>query len=250
MPFRISAIASTALAVLVATVSAASAQQWRSGDRDWELLGTVTQEQRVERQVIDVGRREGRFGRIGISVLDNDADVLDLKIVYGNGETEDVRVRENFRAGSRSRPIDIGGGRDRFIRQIEVTYKARGPVRIEVYGQQQQRRERWEELGCARIGFLDGKDEIRVGRREGRFEAIKLKVENQSVRLRAMRIYYADGEREDLNVGAIVPAGAETRPLDLGGGRRGRGIDRVELYYLPQLSLGGRKANVCLLGRG
>lgn len=249
MAFRVCSFATALIAGLFAAANSAGAQQWRSGDRDWELLGTVVQEARVERQVIDVGRREGRFGRIGIAVLDNDAEILDLKVVYGNGETEDVRVRETFRAGSRSRPLDLGG-RDRFIRQIEVTYRSRGPVKIEVYGQQQQRRERWEELGCARIGFLDDKDEIRVGRREGRFEAVKLKVENQSVRLKALRIIYSDGEREDIRVGAIVPAGAETRPLDLGAGRRGRGIDRVELFYLPQITIGGRKANVCLLGRG
>ncbi len=53
------------------------------------------------------------------------------------------------------------------------------------------------------------------------------------------------GPGADLAVRTVIPEGAETRPIDLSG--RFRGIDRIELYYLPQITFGGR-ANVCAFG--
>jgi hypothetical protein len=46
-------------------------------------------------------------------------------------------------------------------------------------------------------------------------------------------------------VRTVIPEGTETRPIDLSG--RFRGIDYIELRYLPQISFNGR-ATVCVSG--
>ena len=74
-------------------------------------IGSITYEARPEREVINVGGREGEFRGIRFEVRQSDVEVLDLRIVYGNGQTEDVRVRQLFRAGSSSRVIELGSAR-------------------------------------------------------------------------------------------------------------------------------------------
>lgn len=233
------AIAS-AIAYLL-SLSSAGAQaprgrdDWRPDNRgDWELLGSSEIGTRLERDVIEVGRREGRFSSLGFTVTGNDVRIEDLRIVYGNGEAEELRVREVFRDGSRSRPIGLSG-RGRFIQQIEVTYRSSGPVRIEFYGERGREAAQWQELGCQRVGFLEDNDVIRVGRREGAFRAIKLTVSDAKLRLDRMRVVFGNGDAQNFDVRSVIPEGAETRPLELDGRRRF--IDRVELNYVPSISL-------------
>jgi len=220
---------------------------WRPDNRtEWELLGSAEIGTRLERDVIEVGRREGRFKSLGFTVKGSDVRIEDLRVVYVGGEADELRVREVLKDGTRSRPIDLPG-RGQFIQRIEVTYRAPGPVRIEFYGEKRREREaRWEELGCKSVGFLDAKDVIRVGRREGTFSAVKLQVSNEKLRLQKLRVVFGDGSSQSYDVRSVIPAGAETRPLDLDGRRRI--IERIELDYLPSISL-KRSSNVCVLAR-
>ena len=87
-------------------------------------LGSITYEARPEREVINVGGREGEFRGFRFEVRQSDVEVLDLRIVYGNGQTEDVRVRQLFRAGSSSRLIELGSPR-RALKQIIINYLPR-----------------------------------------------------------------------------------------------------------------------------
>ncbi|MGQ0674296.1 MAG: hypothetical protein ACT4N2_15660 [Hyphomicrobium sp.] len=224
---------------------AASAQ--RSG-RNLEVLGTATIGTRIERDVIEIGPREGRFQSIEFEVKQSDVEIIDLKIVYGGGQADEYRVRELFRAGSRSRSIDLKG-RDRVIRQIEVTYRARGPVQIVFYGEQGRFVDNdrgWEQLGCQKVGFIADRDIIRVGRRDGRFRSIKLKVSDNRIRMVDLRVVYGSGIPDTIPVRSVIPAGAEVGPFDLKGDKRF--IDRIELIYLSQFNFKGQ-ATVCAYGR-
>lgn len=236
----------SAIAVLIPLASAEAQRgrdDWRPDSRtDWELLGKAEIGTRLERDVIDVGRREGRFSAIGFTVLDSDVRIEDLRIVYVSGEVDELRVRDFFKAGTRSRPIDLSG-RGSFIQRIEVTYRAPGPVRIEFYGER-RREPVWAELGCKSVGFLETNDMIRVGRREGAFSAVKLQVSDAKLRLQRLRIVFGDGSSQTYDVRSVIPAGAETHPLDLDGRRRI--IERIELDYLPSISL-KRPSRVCVL---
>ncbi len=245
------AIAS-AIALLIPLASAEAQRgrdDWRPENRtDWDFLGKAEIGTRLERDVIEVGRREGRFSAIGFTVAGSDVRIEDLRIVYVGGEVDELRVRDFFKAGTRSRPIDLPG-RGSFIQRIEVTYRAPGPVRIEFYGER-RREPVWAELGCKSVGFLETNDVIRVGRREGAFSAIKLQVSDAKLRLQRLRVVFGDGSSQTYDVRSVIPAGAETHPLDLDGRRRI--IERIELDYLPSISL-KRPSRVCVLaieGRG
>ena len=51
-----------------------------------------------------------------------------LKIVYGGGASEELPVREVFKAGTRSRPIDLAGRGGAFIERIERMQEERKAI--------------------------------------------------------------------------------------------------------------------------
>lgn len=207
-------------------------------------LGTAVFDAKPQRDVIEVGGREGAFRAIRFTVQRSDVEVLDLKVVYGNGSAEDIRVRQSFKAGSSSRVIDLAGGR-RAIRQIIVTYVARGPARIQFFGVEAGggTATSWERLGCKDVRFLVDRDMLKVGRKEGRFRAIRIKVRKAPVEFYDLRVVFASGAKQDIRVRAVIPEGAESRPIDLSG--ENRGIDRVEMIYRAIPSFKG-SAEVCI----
>jgi hypothetical protein len=78
----------------------------------------------TDRDVIKVGRREGKFKAIRLEARGNDVEMLDLEVVYANGAPDDIQVRSLIRQGTRTRPLDLRG-RERAIRQIEMVYQKR-----------------------------------------------------------------------------------------------------------------------------
>jgi hypothetical protein len=71
----------------------------------------------TDKDVVRVGRGEGRFNAIRLRVMD-------LKVVYANGQPDDIQVREEIRAGSQTRPLDLKGERGRAIKEIEMVYRS------------------------------------------------------------------------------------------------------------------------------
>ena len=207
-------------------------------------IGSAVYEPRPQRDVVEVGGREGAFKAIRFEVRGNDVEVLGLRVVYGNGSTEDINVRQVFRAGSSSRIIDLAG-RQRAIRQIVVTYMAKGPARIQFFGVEGAAQTNWERLGCKEVNFGVDRDTLRVGRSEGTFRAIRLKVRHAPVEFYDLRVVFGNGRSESFRVRAVVPAGGESRAIDLDG--KTRGIDRIEMIYRSIPSYKG-KAEVCVEG--
>lgn len=105
---------------------------------------------------------------------------------------------------------------------------------------------KWEDLGCQKVGFLVDHDSIKVGRREGRFKAIRLKVSGNAVYINDLKVIYANGKPDDLRVRSEIRDGGETRPLDLQG--RERAIQRIDLVYRAKPNFKGT-ARVCVEGR-
>lgn len=109
-----------------------SAQRWKG---NWERLGCDEVGRRSDRDVIRVGRREGRFKAIRLTASGNDVQVQDLKVVYANGRPDDISVRRRLREGEESAPLDLKG-RDRAIQRIELRTQrdfkgpGRGPARV------------------------------------------------------------------------------------------------------------------------
>ena len=215
-------------------------------------LGSITYEARPEREVINVGGREGEFRGFRFEVRQSDVEVLDLRIVYGNGQTEDVRVRQLFRAGSSSRLIELGSPR-RALKQIIINYLPKGPARILFFGEDGPGgggggggfAGDWVRLGCKDVKFLIDRDTLKVGRQEGRFSALRLKVKKAPVEMFSLRVTFGNGARLDVPVRELIPPGGGTRPIELMGGNRG--IDRIEMIYRSVPTLIGT-AEVCIDG--
>lgn len=122
-------IVMAAALVCAGLVSSDALAQRRDRDDDrrdgWTDLGCQQVSFRGrDRDTIRVGRREGRFSAIRLTARGNDVEMLDLKVVYANGEPDDIAVRSVIRQGTRTRPLDLRG-RDRTIQQIDMVYRTR-----------------------------------------------------------------------------------------------------------------------------
>jgi hypothetical protein len=89
----------------------------------WERLGCQKVGFIADKDVIRVGRGEGRFKSIRLQVSGNKVYMDDLKVIYANGEPDDIPVRSEIRDGGQTRPLDLRGER-RAIKEIEMKYRS------------------------------------------------------------------------------------------------------------------------------
>ena len=204
MIFRQVASALAGALVLAGVMAAdANAQRRDRFDPEWVLLGEKSVGFRVDRDVINIGQgedwyRDRRFRQLRFVAERNDVHMMSIRLVYFNGFGEDFRVDRLIRQGE-DLPIDLRGDRS-FIRRIEMVYRSRpdfrGEAVIKVFGEPSRRGPpgpppgpmpgpaAWVELGCQQVSlFGKDRDTIRVGRREGRFKAIRLHARGADVEL-------------------------------------------------------------------
>lgn len=104
---------------------------------------------------------------------------------------------------------------------------------------------RWEKLGEKKVGFVVDHDIVEVGRSEGWFKRIKLKIHKNAIHLKNIRVVYGNGEIDDIKLDTDIGQGGETDALKLDG--RERKIQRIELFYHSKLNFRG-KARVEVYG--
>jgi hypothetical protein len=96
----------------------------------------------------------------------------------------------------------------------------------------------WQLLGERSVGFLVDHDTIKVGRKEGKFKKLKLKVSGNDVEMRDLKVVYGSGKVDDLPVKDKIRAGGETRPIDLKG--HSTSIREIQLSYASKPSFKGQ----------
>lgn len=103
----------------------------------WEMLGMRKVNYALDHDEILVTRAEGVFSALKIKVKKAPINMHKLVVHFGNGETEELEVRNNFSAGSESRVIDLPGNR-RVIRKIDFWYDTKNLAArkgiIEIWG--------------------------------------------------------------------------------------------------------------------
>ncbi|HEX6865118.1 MAG TPA: hypothetical protein VF414_19975 [Thermoanaerobaculia bacterium] len=113
------------------------------------------------------------------------------------------------------------------------------------------RRERvdrhWEVLGTLTVSDARDHDVLAVTARRGTFRSVKLEVLDRAVQFRSMKLHFANGETQDVELRDVIPAGGESRVIDVEGAGD-RVIRTVELRYDAQ-SLLGKKARVRVYGK-
>ena len=175
-----------AMAMLAMTGSQSRAQP--VAER-WVGLGCKNVNFNVDRDVLQVGNRDGRFTALRLIARGNNAYMLDLKVVYGNGAPDDVPVRAELRSGTASGKLDLRGS-DRAIDRVEMVYRSqpnfRGKAEICVEGLAVVAGgppgggggggAAWSNFGCRSVGFRVDRDVIQVAPRPDGYRAIRLKV--------------------------------------------------------------------------
>lgn len=89
---------------------------------DWEVLGTRTVNLRIDRDVISLGGA-GPYTRIQLLVRGNGVFFENLRVVYGNGEVDDLAIRAFIPEGGQTRAIDLRGPA-RFINRVVMRYRS------------------------------------------------------------------------------------------------------------------------------
>ena len=107
-----------------------------------------------------------------------------------------------------------------------------------------KRRDRWEMLGQRTVTDRVDHDTIAAGR-QGTFRALKIRVEGRAVQFRDVKIHFANGDTQDVALRNVIPAGGESRVIDIEG--RDRAVRSIDVWYDTQ-SLAGRKAVVKVYG--
>ncbi len=109
----------------------------------WVLLGAQTAGfVGFDKDTIQVGKNEGGFTKIRVTVRDRAITLNELRIVYANGADDLIPIKTRVDAGSTYGPIDLKGDK-RAIEKIEARYRSRfidkeakgkGNAIVEVWG--------------------------------------------------------------------------------------------------------------------
>ncbi|NOT71424.1 MAG: DUF2541 family protein [Hyphomicrobium sp.] len=117
----------------------------RKYNQGWVLLGAQTAGfVGFDKDVIPVGRNEGGFRKIRVTVRDRAITLNEVNVIFTDGSQEMIPVRTRVDAGGTYGPVDLKGEKRASIDRIEAKYRSRffdasargkGAAIVEVWGQ-------------------------------------------------------------------------------------------------------------------
>ena len=107
------------------------------------------------------------------------------------------------------------------------------------------RRGGWTLLGERTVTDARDHDAIAVTSARGDFRRLQLRVLDRPVQFHSVKVHFANGETQELELREVIRAGGRSRAIDLES--RDRLIRSIELRYDAQ-ALGGRTARVRVYG--
>ncbi len=93
----------------------------KSKPGSWESIGSRNVNYELDKDEIIATRLEGIFTAIQVRVKNAPINMQKLEIQYGNGEIQEIELRNNFLANSESKVIDLPGNK-RVIRRAVFWY--------------------------------------------------------------------------------------------------------------------------------
>ncbi len=105
----------------------------------------------------------------------------------------------------------------------------------------------WVLLGERVVADRLDHDVIAVTGARGTFSALKLVVRRRPVHFLDMKVHFANGSVQDVALRTVIPAGGESRVIELVGEERI--VKRVEFWYEANSIGAGKTALVRLFGR-
>lgn len=107
------------------------------GRGDWDMIGSRMITKGADHDVIEMNKRDGLFTKLKFHVMKSPVHIDNLKIVFQNGDTENIIIDRNFAKGEWSSVIDLVGNK-RFIDKIIFNYHTKllavGQGEIKVFG--------------------------------------------------------------------------------------------------------------------
>lgn len=104
----------------------------------------------------------------------------------------------------------------------------------------------WVHLGDKHVDGNADHDTISVGRSDGRFRQLQIRVEDAPVDFQRVVVHFGNGGDEELAFRERISPGSATRAMDLRG--RSRVIKSVEFWY-EKANWGSKRPTVRLYGR-
>lgn len=105
----------------------------------------------------------------------------------------------------------------------------------------------WQLLGESHVDGNADHDKIKVTSSKGEFKAIRIRVEDAAIEFDRVLVHFGNGNSVPIQLRAKIPAGGQTRVIDLPGNERI--VESVEFWYArgnmnnpnkPMLKLYGR----------
>lgn len=215
-------------------------------ERGYERISVTRLRPNAENVTFDIGRDEGRFAQLRFRPLGGNMRIASTRVVYGNGERDNDRFRQNLRDGEASDALDLEGRR-RFVRTVELGLAEHrfGPSArwVELWGTRRQDRDRnddrggrgdrrpagFEEIGAFTVDSRRTRtDRLDVPRRTGRVDAIALAAEDNDVEVGTVTVRFERGDAKRYRVDRTLSPRDGYVQLDLGDDRR---VDSVEIEY-------------------
>lgn len=113
---------------LLATVLIFSLSSFISPQQNkWEKLGERKVNLGLDHDRIVVGAGDGIFSKLKIRVRNSGINLHKMVVYYGNGEKQELEVREEIQKGGESRVIDLDG-RKRVIKEVDFWYDTKGII--------------------------------------------------------------------------------------------------------------------------
>lgn len=216
------------------------------GNRNLEILGDVRVNNREQIVTFRIDPRQSRVSEIRFRSGDLPLLIETAEILYADGGRQRLQILDRIAPGEQSRPVETD--RRRPIREVTVTKRPGfrpgvtnvqligvvdaggpppGPPPGQWGGVGPKIPPGWVLFGAQEVGFRTDRDTIRVGEQQGRFQRLALRISDNDIYLREMTIVYANGERDRKVIETSIPAGSQTRPIDLRGDRFIREIEFV-----------------------
>lgn len=104
----------------------------------------------------------------------------------------------------------------------------------------------WKFLGERAVSDRVDHDSIAVTAAEGDLVALQLRVKGHAVQFHEVKVHFANGDVQRVELREVIPAGGSSRVIDLEGTERV--VRSVEFLYDAQ-AVRGHRAMVRLLGR-
>lgn len=213
------------------------------------MFGYQTVALNVEREKMKVDAEVGKFQAIRLKA-NADVHVVELRISYADGKDDVLAIDAPIKANQKSKWYAVND--QEFIKEIELVYRAKptakGQARVEVVGQYADKwlapegdgrkyNKGWVLLGAQTAGAIGfDRDVISVGKNEGGFSQIQLKVRDRSITLREVRIVYFDGPPEIIRTNDRIDPDQLAGPWTLKSGKPA--IKEIVAEYRRRILIG------------